>query len=64
MALPVEKLDSLAGVIEHMLSREALCLRDVSDLVILAAARIQRPPEEELGHNTPQGPHVYGLTEW
>ncbi len=47
-----------------MLSREALRLRDVSDLVILAAARIQRPPEEKLGHNTPQGPHVYGLTEW
>ena len=40
-----------------------LSLRDISDLVVLAGAGVERPAQEELRHHAAQGPHVDRLAE-
>ena len=59
----VEKLGGLGGVVEHVLRRQALGLGDVANLVVLRGAGVERPAQEELRNDTPQRPHVNGLTE-
>ena len=61
--VPVEELDGLAGVVEHVLGGQPLGLADVADLVVLAAAGVERPAQEELGHHAAEAPHVDGLAE-
>ena len=54
---------SLGGRIQHVLRRQTLGLGDVAQLVVLAAAGVKGPPEEEFGHHAAQGPHVNALGE-
>ena len=46
--LSVEEACCLGRRVEHVFRRQALCLRDVADLVVLGRPWIQRPAKEQL----------------
>lgn len=61
--VPVEEFGGLAGIVEHVLRGQALCLTDVADLVVLRGARVEGPAQEQFSYHAAQRPHVNSLTE-
>jgi hypothetical protein len=61
--ISVEELCCFWCIIKHMLSRETLCLTNVTNLVILWWARVERPAKEQFCHYTTQWPHVNSFTK-
>ena len=59
----IEEALRLGGRAQHVLGRRALRLAYVAQLVVLGRAGVERPAEEELGHDAAERPHVDRLAE-
>lgn len=49
---------------QHVLGRRSLCLTNIPYLIVLGRARIERPTEKQLGHDTSQAPNIDRLAKW